>query len=205
MNLAKIFFFHLVMLHVYTTVCAYLYQKYAFHMFQDSNFTCFLHKAHGSVIQNGSELSCGRFCGNVNSKDSCFVCLKSTQSEADELKRWSDDLPHIVDIWLDQQHLPGFYYLGYGALESIGMVDISPKSSFVDLTPIPYRSQLVSFYFNAGELGRKLKFGTFRRYNNDKCNGRISHMCWDGMNTILLITLWKKGITLDLSGTSMDF
>ena len=115
------------------------------------------------------ELECGKLCGRlehclffVHVGRLCLISMSDTYV-GHQLDEWHGKLLPNTNIWLKKDQ---FYFIGYDTLVNEGSEDTGVQHSLVDLTPVPARSVLISFMYNAGEVNREIRFGVFRRHGN---------------------------------------
>ena len=116
-------------------------------------------------------LKCGQYCGTlqhclyffVHVGKACLICVNGTH-DLDHLDEWRGEVLPNTKIWFKEKGQT--YFIGYKTLINSGRADLGRQHSMVDLTPVPTRSKLISFLFNAGAVDREIRFGVYRRYRN---------------------------------------
>ena len=149
---------------------AYLYKRDTFQSLTEYNSTtCVLHEmSHGGMYNDvqKAEINCGRVCGgHVNcasfgkvDENSCLVCMeKLLETSSTQFKLWEGVDTPLSDVWLKES--TDYFYIGFNHSDQELNVDQDNIHSFVDITPVPYMSRIVSFRYNAGEVHREMRFG----------------------------------------------
>ena len=171
----------IILIHLSYALCpeGKLYKKYDYTTVQHSTVKRYSHP------DDMSEIQCGRFCTStdkcaafaMSEEDSCIVWLDGdAETLVHTVKIVGDDVLSLHSVWVDvqQQDVILTYYIGYNRQENYTISYLqSDPFRFVDQSPIPAKSALVSFLYNASAIGLEYKFGVYRQPDNNTCSDQV--------------------------------
>ena len=154
-------------------------------------------------------LRCGQFCGTLEQclyfflyvGRSCLICLNGTHNNTNHLDEWSGEVVSDTKIWSKEKGPT--YFIGYNPLVNDWIADEAKKYGLVDLTPVPTRSKLVRFIFNAGAVNREIRFGVYRKDGN-QCDFTLVHQ-WITISNRLGLNEYYTGYFIVEKGYHIGF
>ena len=171
--------------------------------FYERNLTsCKILEASITAKQN-INLECGRFCGTlepclyftIHIGGMCLTCIIDEYNGVDHLNEWQREVSLDTYIWFKKKG-PS-YFVGHALLSNTGQPDGNYRFTFVNLTPVPTRSMLISFVFNVGRANKEIRFGVYRRYDNNMCNYILVHQWITISNHTGQNELYMKGVIVE--------